>query len=293
MATYERANEDMGNVVSLDHLNLTITDQQTATLFYVVGLGFTRDPYLTVGLENMWLNLGRQQFHLPTRPEAQAIRGCIGLVVPSLDELEERLGSVAPGLTGTAFAYSRGAEAIDVTGPWGNRFRCSAPSEAFGGTLMGLPYVEFDVAPGTAGGIARFYETVLGASTYLDAAAGSGDADGGNAASVHVGRGQSLVFRETDVPLPDYDGHHLAVYLADFSSPHAALDERGLVTEESNEHQYRFTDIVDLDSGEVLYRLEHEVRSMYHPMFQRPLVNRDPALTQRNYRRGADALAIG
>lgn len=292
MATFERANEDMGNVVSLDHLNLTITDQQTATLFYVVGLGFTRDPYLTVGLENMWLNLGRQQFHLPTRPEAQTVRGRIGLVVPSLDGLEERLRTVAPGLAGTAFAYSRGSQGsrgddeIDVTGPWGNRFRCSGPSEAFGGTLMGLPYVEFDVAPGTAAGIARFYETVLGASTSLDA-------NGGSAASVQVGRGQSLVFRETDEPLAAYDGHHLAVYLADFSSPHAALDGRGLVTEESNEHQYRFTDIVDLESGEVLYQLEHEVRSMYHPMFQRPLVNRDPGLTQRNYRRGADALAIG
>ena len=286
MATYERANEDMGNVVSLDHLNLTITDQQTATLFYVVGLGFTRDPYLTVGLQNMWLNLGRQQFHLPTRPEAQTIRGRIGLVVPDLDELEERLRNVEPGLAGTAFAYSRQPDSVDVTGPWGNRFRCSAPSEAFGGTLMGLPYVEFDVAPGTAAGIARFYETVLGASTSVDPA-------GGNAWSAHVGRGQSLVFRETDEPLPAYDGHHLAVYLADFSSPHTALDARGLVTEESSEHQYRFTDIVDLDSGEVLYRLEHEVRSMYHPMFQRPLVNRDPALTQRNYRRGADALAIG
>ena len=286
MATYDRTSEDMGNVVSLDHLNLTITDQQIATLFYVVGLGFTRDPYLTVGLENMWLNLGRQQFHLPTRPEAQTIRGRIGLVVPDLDELEERLRTVEPGLAGTTFAYSRGVDSVDVTGPWGNRFHCSAPNEAFGGTLMGVPYVEFDVAPGTAAGIARFYETVLGASTSVDAASG-------NAASIHVGREQSLVFRETDEPIPAFDGHHLAVYLADFSLPHAALDARGLVTQESNEHQFRFTDIVDLDSGEVLYKLDHELRSMYHPMYQRPLVNRDPALTQRNYRRGADALAIG
>ena len=289
MSTYDRSSQDMGNVVSLDHLNLTITDQQLATLFYVVGLGFTRDPYLTVGLENMWLNLGRQQFHLPTRPEAQTIRGRIGLVVPDLDELEERLSKVEPGLAGTAFAYGRRAEEIDVTGPWGNRFRCSAPSEAFGGVAMGLPYVEFDVAPGTAAGIARFYETVLGAATSVDAVG----ATGGNAASVHVGREQALVFRETEAPLPAYDGHHLAVYLADFSSPHAALGARGLVTEESNEHQYRFTDIVDPDSGDVLYQLEHEVRSMYHPMFGRPLVNRDPTLTQRNYRRGADALVIG
>ncbi|MCH7656230.1 MAG: hypothetical protein IIC95_09670 [Chloroflexi bacterium] len=292
MATYERASQDMGNVVSLDHLNLTITDQQTATLFYVVGLGFTRDPYLTVGLENMWLNLGRQQLHLPTRPEAQTVRGRIGLVVPDLEELDARLGSVEPGLAGTSFAHSRGKDSIDVTGPWGNRFRCAAPGGAFGGTLMGMPYVEFDVAPGTAAGIARFYETVLGASVSVAPPEARGDGVGG-ACSVQVGRGQSLRFRETEEKLPAYDGHHLAVYLADFSSPHAALGGRGLVTEESNEHQYRFVDIVDPESGEVLHQLEHEVRSMYHPMFGRPLVNRDPSLTQRNYRRGADALAIG
>ena len=286
MTDYDRATQDMGNVVSLDHLNLTIPDQQTATLFYVVGLGFTRDPYLTVGLENMWLNLGRQQFHLPTRPDAQAIRGRIGLVVPDLDELEARLKTVEPGLAGTAFRYERNDGTLDVTGPWGNRFRCAAPDTRFG-ARMGLPYLEFDVPEGTAAGIARFYETVLGATTSVDGKRGKASA------AVHVGRDQSLIFRESAEQLPPYDGHHLAVYLADFSGPHAALGARGLVTEESNEHQYRFTDIVDLESGDVLYQLEHEVRSMYHPMFQRPLVNRDPTVTQRNYRRGADALVIG
>jgi hypothetical protein len=40
---YDRAAEDLGNIVAL-HVNLTVPDQQTATLFYVVALGLTRDP---------------------------------------------------------------------------------------------------------------------------------------------------------------------------------------------------------------------------------------------------------
>jgi hypothetical protein len=83
------------------------------------------------------------------------------------------------------------------------------------------------------------------------------------------------------------------VYLADFSGPHTALDARGLVSEESNAHQYRFKDIVDLETGTVLYELEHEVRSMGHPMYGRALVNRDPNANLGNYRRGAEFLNVG
>jgi hypothetical protein len=36
--------------------------------------------------------------------------------------------------------------------------------------------------------------------------------------------------------------------------------------------------------------LEHEVRSLKHPMYHRPFVNRDPGQSQRGYRRGWDAL---
>ena len=61
------AEEDVGNIVSLEHVNLQVPDQAIAILFYVVGLGLTRDPYLNVGLGNMWANIGEQQFHLPTR----------------------------------------------------------------------------------------------------------------------------------------------------------------------------------------------------------------------------------
>ena len=40
----EYSEEDIGNIVSLEHVNVPIPDQSLATLFYVVGMGFTRDP---------------------------------------------------------------------------------------------------------------------------------------------------------------------------------------------------------------------------------------------------------
>ena len=57
-SNYDRSVENLGNITALEHVNVTIPDQRLATLFYVVGMGFTRDPYLSVGDENMWANVG-------------------------------------------------------------------------------------------------------------------------------------------------------------------------------------------------------------------------------------------
>ncbi len=105
-----------------------------------------------------------------------------------------------------------------------------------------------------------------------------------------VGARQYFVFRETDAPEQAYDGHHVQIDVADFSGPHRRLQQLGLVTEESSQHQYRFRDIVDLDTKRVLFTIEHEVRSMQHPMYARVLVNRDPAQTGMSYRPGRDAM---
>ena len=75
---FDRTTQDVGNIIALEHVNVKVPDQQVATLFYVMGLGMTRDPYLMTGLQNMWINIGQQQFHLPTgRP--QVLRGHVGL----------------------------------------------------------------------------------------------------------------------------------------------------------------------------------------------------------------------
>ena len=81
---FDRRRQDTGNILFLEHVNVKVPDQTVATTFYVQGLGFTRDPYLMVSTENMWINIGQQQFHLPTGAP-QVLRGWVGLVVP--DEL--------------------------------------------------------------------------------------------------------------------------------------------------------------------------------------------------------------
>ena len=278
----DRRAEDLGNVVALEHVNVLIPDQQLATLFYVTGLGLTRDPYIMTGTDNMWINVGRSQFHMPTG-EAQVLRGRVGIVLPDRDALLKRLTRVRRPLEGTKFEVREHNSFVDVTSPWGNQIRCHEPEPRFGRITLGMPYVEFDVRRGIADGIARFYRDVIG--TFAEA----GEDEHGPRARASVGPKQDLIFRETDRPLPDYDGHHIQIYLADFSGPHRRLLERGLITEESDQHQYRFTDIVDPASGKQLFTVEHEVRSMQHPLYARPLVNRDPAQTNRDYAQGRDA----
>lgn len=276
------AEEDVGNIVSLEHINVQVPDQSLATLFYIVGMGFTRDPYMNVGINNMWVNCGEQQFHLPTR-SAQVIPGHAGMVVPDLEALEARLNAVAEPLKGTKFSFARASESVVVTSPWGNQYRCYQSRPEFGDMTLGIPYVEFLVPPGAVAGIRRFYQSALGAPVRSE------EDHEGPFELVQIGRHQSLRFRETNQPIAPYDGHHIAIYIANFSAPYAYLKSRGLISEDVRNHQFRFKDIVDPQDQSHKFTLEHEVRSLKHPMYHRPFVNRDPRQSQRGYRRGWDA----
>lgn len=276
-----RAEQSLGNSVELGHVNVQVPDQRLATAFYVSALGLTRDPFLNVGVENMWANCGNSQFHLPTRP-AQRLRGIIGLVLPDLAALIDRLATARRWLDGTQYAFTETADGIAVTCPWGNRLLCHAPDPArFGRVQLAMPYVRFDVRPGTAPGIARCYRDILGVPAVAEA----------GVARATVARDQYLLFAETDAPQPAFDGHHVQIAVVDFGAPHARLRERGLITAEDNAHQYRFTDLVDPADGRLLFQVEHEIRSTTHPMFARPMLNRDPDITNRRYAPGREVLA--
>ena len=279
--TFDRALEDLGNIIHLEHVNVRVPDQQLATQFYVVALGLTRDPYLMIGLENMWINIGKSQFHLPTAA-AQVLRGVTGLVIPDFDELPARLAHAAERLKGTKYSYKVEADHADVTCPWGNHIRLHRPSPKWPRMELGMPYVEFPVPTGTAAGIARFYTQIMDARAKVVS-------NGSVAAEVTMGTSQTVIFRETADALPSYDGHHIAIYISDFSGPHRKMVERGIVSEESNPYQYRFVDITDPESGKVMFEIEHEVRCATHPMFRRPLINRNPAQRQPTYVAGRDA----
>src|SRR6266852_8396142 len=274
---YDRATQDLGNIVNLGHVNLRITDQHLATHYYVTGLGLTRDPFLNIGARLMWVNVGMSQFHLPTG-EPDLLRGITGLVVPDRAALLDRLTQVRKPLEGTKFAFRESNDCVETVCPWGNRINVHAPDESrFGRIVLGMPYIAFDVRPGTAEGIARFYRDVLGA---LATAVDNG---GGRKAQVQVGEKQYWYFRETDAPEKPYDRHHAQIYIANFSGLHRRLKELGLITMEVNEHEYRFKDVIDVDTRDVLFTVEHEVRSQTHPLHGRPLINRNPAQSNRNY----------
>jgi hypothetical protein len=282
----DRRRDDASNILLLEHVNLQIADPQLATLFYVSGLQLTRDPYLMVGLDNMWINAGRMQFHLPTRASAtQRLRGRIGLIVPDLDVLENALDAVAPQLGQTQFSFRRKGRFVEATCPWGNCFRCHAPDDArWGSVQLGLMYIDLVVPAGCARAVANFYTEIFGAPGTIDV-----NDEGLQTATVRIGADQRLNFVETLAAIPVYDGHHIQIYVADFSGPHRRLEARNLVSKDADAHEWRFIDIVDLNSNTVVYQLEHEVRSTRHPLFGRAFVNRNPGQTNRAYVRGQDA----
>src|SRR6202158_3502058 len=87
---FNRGAENLGNVTALEHVNVEIPDQGLASDFYLMGLGLTRDPYLFPGTNNMWVNVGRSQFHLPSGPPL-VFRGHIGVVSPDRAALRRRV----------------------------------------------------------------------------------------------------------------------------------------------------------------------------------------------------------
>jgi len=280
---YDRAAQNIGNIVGIGHVNVCITDQHLATHYYVTGL--TRDPFLNTGAGNMWINVGMSQFHLPMGKPDQ-VRGVVGLVVPDRVSLLGRLARVKKALADTKFDFRESNDGVETVCPWGNRIYMHTPdAKRFGRIQLGMPYVRFDVRPGTAERIARFYREVLHAPSDV-AKNGAGPE-----ARVQVGEKQYFYFRETDAPEQPYDRAHVQIYIADFSGPHRRLQELGLITAESNEYEYRFRDIIDLDTHEVLFTIEHETRSQTNPMYGRPLVNRNPAQTNMDYKPGHDSMS--
>ena len=160
-----------------------------------------------------------------------------------------------------------------------NKFKIHSPSKKFGDRIaLGIAYIEFPVPKGSAKGICQFYREVLGTPTSLKYSKGV-------AAHVQVGHHQKLIFNETSKKIRPFDGHHIQIYVADFSGPYDKLLARKLISEESNQHQYRFENIIDMDNQKVLFTIDHEIRSLTHPLFARPLINRNP--DQNNVQFGA------
>ncbi|MEJ0017689.1 MAG: hypothetical protein WDN25_14220 [Acetobacteraceae bacterium] len=220
---FDRTAEDLGNIVELGHVNVTVPDQSKAIAFYLMGLGLTRDPYLMAGLENMWVNVGRGQFHLPTRSPAQVVRGTTGLIVPDLEALLKRLDYVTKFLDGTQFSFKpvrqRGGDHLPLGQPdpharaGAGEFRSAASRHAVCRVRRaGRHQARQDraVLCRDPGWHRRRRTDERGAYAWASTSADS-----------------RVIYRESPTKHPEYDGHHIQITLADFSGPHKKLLERG------------------------------------------------------------------
>src|SRR5258708_12487736 len=111
---YDRKAEDLGNITGLEHVNLQIPDQAQGNLFYIQGLGLPRDPYMNTGLANMWINVAKSQFHLPTG-DPWVLRGAIGLGTPHRDPLLPPLPAAKNPLPGTQFPPNHTTDPAQTT----------------------------------------------------------------------------------------------------------------------------------------------------------------------------------
>jgi hypothetical protein len=151
----------------------------------------------------------------------------------------------------------------------------------------GIQYVEFKCPVGTAAKIALFYESIFDATASV---VQDGDTDIAIVAFGNVDEtgqsDQSLLFRETEEVLPPYDGHHIAMYVgkseADYEQAfknaatagvvwvNPRFDDKADTLQGAREwKQFRFKEILDMETGEKIFELEHEMRSIEHKAWPR------------------------
>jgi hypothetical protein len=258
---------EVGTIVHFEHVNYRIPEHRNAHLYFCRGLGFTRDPTRMVGIDNMWVNLGRNQFHLQIGP-ATPFRGEVGVIVPDLDEVARRFTEDQPHYEGTQFSCVREGETLRTTTPWGHLVRVHPAGLLPNRFPQAIGYVELWVAPGTAAGIAAFYHDVIGCPAEVL------PVEGAPTAQVSVGPGTTLRFAERPDGGAVPHTNHVAVYLSNYHATYEKLSQLGCIMQEDADEQFRFHHMKDPKTKRLLFSFEHEMRSLHHPDFGKPLINR-------------------
>mmetsp|Transcript_16914 Transcript_16914/g.21969 ORF Transcript_16914/g.21969 Transcript_16914/m.21969 type:complete len:356 (-) Transcript_16914:333-1400(-) len=283
--------ETENNILLLEHVNINHEagrhDLVKAFYFDILGCAVDarRAQNLELGRKTLWANIGINQFHLPEAEVAQVIPGKVVLTYPDLQSVKSKLNQASDVLKGTKFDWSENDDGtIAVSCPWGNKMELihdggvgkdprgkqEDNKESEGTALKEVHiYVQHNA---NLAGIMRFYEKVLGAKVNLEK----------DSVEVEMGPYHSLVFSKQPqgTVIPEYDGHHVAIYVADLAKSFENADAKGLVfinprfkdkadtLEKALEiHQFRLLNIVDPEDseGKTILQLEHEVRSADRP----------------------------
>jgi len=284
----------------LEHVNLNVPQSpypHPDLTFYnsLLGLPLDRRKSMNVeimGEKTVWVNIGCSQIHLPKGPSGQKIRGVIGLRCLDLPALASRLSVPSPASGGSLDVVSPSGQGFSIRECWDGQdealnFRGNMWSAGMNVlleedgrhgrdegnvNLVGMDYLEMNVPKGKVGEVLGFYEEIFGCHVFKPEENVGVVAIGG---VTEEGRCvQSLVFREGK-EVEEYDGHHIAVYVAGgekgFKEVFGRCKKRGVVWVNERfsdkvedlegaleEKQFRTREVVD---G---WRLEHEVRCAGH-----------------------------
>jgi len=290
---------DLRGILWLEHINLVVSSRPVAEKFYMDFLGFTKDKS-----KSFHVNLGQQQLHLAENGDpAQVVTGSIGLAVPSLSTIRERMEEAAKLFEGTKYEVHADTEdCITMSCPDGNTLHLygvdhdttddglNSPQKmtsmhsdggVYGPRMAvrgqpGIRYVEIACRSGTAGRIAKFYEQML----ECDVLSGEGRC------TVTVGPGVHLVYTEnsnlTEEAIKAMEGVHVCIYANNFKKLYDGLKKKDLIftnprfthldscdtwEEAFASRTLRFKDIIDLETGEKMLELEHETRPLRHGQY--------------------------
>ena len=290
-------------ITFLEHVNINIAPHpypHPDLVFYNSLLDLPLDVRKSMNLKvagskTIWANVGSSQLHLPTGPEGQKTRGPIGLRCLDLEALSRKTG--VDIVDNTVTLTSPSGQVLEVRqcregqeemltwrgDMWKAKSNLLKSEDKVHGkseedkNLVGIDYVEMSVPVGSAGKILSFYENIFKSKTHMVSDGVGVVAIGGVAEDGRCC--QSLVFRESE-SVDDYDGHHVALYIGgDMEGFRTVFDQcksRGLVwvNERFSDkvldwesavkaQQFRINSIVD-EEGNLLYKLEHEIRSVEH-----------------------------
>eukprot|EP01128_Nolandella_sp_AFSM9_P002673 TRINITY_DN13053_c0_g1_i1.p1 TRINITY_DN13053_c0_g1~~TRINITY_DN13053_c0_g1_i1.p1 ORF type:complete len:274 (+),score=69.00 TRINITY_DN13053_c0_g1_i1:78-899(+) len=248
---------EVTNLLLLEHINLSSPSPEEMSSFYVKTCGFVENQQKNEAKtgRTIWIDIGRSsQIHLPFADKPQRIYGKILIAHPS-----------------PPFPYG-----TTQTDPCGNVVQFVR------GQRVGIIGIEVEVDEAVLPAIVQYYRQYFQATISDDGL-------------LRIGSSQFIRFVPMKSPPLPYTGWHVALYITDFSGTYSRLahssshspdtlvfhqhrfsDKCKTLEEAVAGHQFRARDFPSENVGgnnvgekEVVYQMEHEVRSIAHPAFGR------------------------
>jgi hypothetical protein len=267
---------EVGGILHLDHINFQVSDHDLATVFFIGGLGLTRDPFRRADETNMGVNVGLQQFHLPRRGATPPFSGLIGLIVPDLDIIRLRLSRLnkLQKFKDTPYEANFEDNAAKITSPFGFCIRLHSSKSMHFLKPLGIGYVEIPVPNGVADDILKFYCEVFHSIATIE------NRDGNKTAAINVGPFQKLYFVEKELDSYELYNFHISFHVTHYNRAREMIKERGALMGTGEGEVFFFDKIFDPETGANIFSMTNEVRSVYHGDYMRPLINRWPIIQE-------------